>query len=220
MQWPYLLFDLDGTLLDTSEGIKKSVEHTLRQLNLPALSDEVIRTFVGPPINRSLQQTFHLNDEETAHATAVFRDLYKNQYLFYAEAYQGIPELLDALRAAGYKLAVATYKREDYAVMVLEKFDLFRRFDVVKGCDFESKLTKTDIVKLALKELGCQDPKNAALVGDTVHDQTGAAACGMDFIAVTYGFGFKPGEHPEASVCFDDVPQLKAFLLKQNTQEG
>ena len=212
LSYPVLLFDLDGTLLDTSEGIRKSVEETLRIMKLPQLPEETIRSFVGPPINRSLQETFQLSDEDTARATNVFRDLYKEQYLFCAEPYPGVFETLDHLRDAGYQLGVATYKREDYAIRLLEHFELARRFRVIHGCDFESRLSKTDIIRQTLADLGCE-PKDAVLVGDTVHDQHSAEECGMKFFAVTYGFGFVPGEPVRAEGCFDSVSALERILI-------
>lgn len=210
---PILLFDLDGTLLDTSEGIRKSVKETLRLMELPQLSEEVIRTFVGPPINRSLQSTFHLSDEDTVRGTNLFRDLYKDKYLFEAKPYPELYEVLAELAQAGYRLGVATYKREDYALRLLDHFHLTECFQVIHGCDFESRLSKTEILRMTLADLGCENPKDATLIGDTVHDQKSAEECGMSFLAVTYGFGFVPGEPVRADGCFDTVRELGNYLL-------
>lgn len=215
MRWNYILFDLDGTLLDTSAGIQKSVEHTLHELSLPKLSPEHIRTFVGPPINRSLQGTFHLTDEQTQVATNLFRTLYKDKYLFEAAPYPGVYELLKKLREAGCQLGVATYKRDDYAHQLLDYFNLTALFDQVQGCDAESKWSKADIIQQVLERMGCTDKAQAVLVGDTVHDYTGAKQCGIHFAAVGYGFGFTPAEReslPEVQVYCEDAQQLWDYL--------
>lgn len=214
MSYKVLLFDLDGTLLDTSAGISKSVKETLQIMRLPSLPEKTIRSFVGPPINHSLQETFHLSDEDTIRGTNLFRDLYKGKYLFDAEPYPGLYEMLDAFNKAGYRLGVATYKREDYAKRLLEHFNLARYFQIIHGCDFESRLSKTDIIRLTLADLDSR-PEDAALVGDTVHDQRSAEECGMAFYAVTYGFGFVPGEPVRAEGCFDSVSGLERFLLSR-----
>lgn len=216
MRWKCILFDLDGTLLDTSAGIQKSVEHTLRELALPALPTEVIRTFVGPPINRSLQKTFQLTDEQTQIATNVFRTLYKEKYLLEAAAYPGVMELLKKLREAGAKLGVATYKRDDYARQLLDYYGLSPLFDQIQGCDMESRWSKTDIIEMVLQRLGCMDKEQAVLVGDTVHDYTGAKECGIAFAAVGYGFGFSESERaalPDVQVYSENIQELTNYLL-------
>ena len=219
LPYPILLFDLDGTLLDTSEGIRKSVEETLRIMGLPQLPEEIIRSFVGPPINRSLQVTFNLSEADTIKGTNLFRDLYKTKYLFDAKPYPDLYEVLTDLKQAGYKLGVATYKREDYAIRLLDQFKLTAFFHVIHGCDFESRLSKTDIIRLTLKDMKCSVPKEAALIGDTIHDQRSAEECGISFLAVTYGFGFVPGESVRAEGCFDSVRELGENLLSYNKRK-
>lgn len=184
-----ILFDLDGTLLDTGEGIRHSVRYTLKKLGLPELSDDVIRKFVGPPIQNSLQMYAGLNAEESQYGANIFREFYKSQALYEARLYDEIIPLLVKLKESGFKIAVATYKREDYAIDLLKHFHIADYCDVIHGADNENKLTKADIVNLCCDELGV-DKRYIVLVGDTIHDAKGAMIAGIKFCAVTWGFEF------------------------------
>lgn len=185
-----ILFDLDGTLLDTSEGILESVEYTIRTLKLPMLSRRELLQFVGPPIQNSLSAFLGLNAEESQRGATVFRNYYKEKALCKAVVYDGIFDVLDYLKQKDIKIGVATYKREDYAKTLLEHFGIASYCDVIHGADNENRLRKSDIVSLCCGELGCGLPQ-IALVGDTVHDAEGACKAGVKFIAVTWGFGYK-----------------------------
>lgn len=185
-----ILFDLDGTLMNTSIGIIKSVDYTVEKLHLSPLTEEVKKTFIGPPIFNSLQKTYGMTDEEAKNATEIFRDVYKNKFLFEAVVYDGIEELLQTLQK-DYILAVASYKRDDYCKMLLEHFGLAKYFNFIMGADAENKLKKSDIVQACMDNFNITNPKDAVLIGDTEHDALGAEALHMDFIGVTYGFGFK-----------------------------
>lgn len=190
MRYTLIIFDLDGTLLDTSAGALKSIDFTIDILGLAPLSNEVKKSFIGPPIYDSLKNTYGMDDILAAKATAIFRDVYKNNFLYEAEIYKGMESVLSSLKNRGYKLAVATYKREDYAVMLIERFNLRRYFDCVKGADNEGILKKQDIVEMCMAYCGAEKERSV-LIGDTHHDAEAAQNIGIDFIGVTYGFGFK-----------------------------
>ncbi|MBQ8983560.1 MAG: HAD-IA family hydrolase [Lachnospiraceae bacterium] len=185
------VFDVDGTLLDTSEGILNSVKHTIDVFGKPMPDPETLRSFIGPPIQNSFQKEYGLSKEEADTMAAEFRKVYKDIYLFGAVPYEGIYECMDTLRKAGVKLAVATYKRQDYAEKILKHFAFDRYCDVIYGSDFEGKLSKMDIIEKCMKDLGSTDYKNAVMIGDSWHDANGAEQLGVDFIGVTYGFDFR-----------------------------
>ena len=184
-----VLFDLDGTLLDTSAGICHSVRYTMDRLNIPQPSDEKIKEFVGPPIQESLIKYAGLSIEDAQNGANIFRDYYKNEALYEASLYEGIIPLLVQLHKKDIKIGVATYKREDYAIDILKHFEIAKYCDVMHGADNENKLTKADIIDLCIDELGVQK-QNIILVGDTEHDAKGAAHAGIKFCAVTWGFGY------------------------------
>lgn len=199
-----ILFDLDGTLLDTSEGICHSVRYTLDQLQLPQPSEESLREFVGPPIQESLMRYGELSMEEAQRGANIFRNFYKSQALFEASLYDGIIPMLEQSREQGLKIGVATYKREDYAIDILKHFEIAKYCDVMHGADNDNKLTKADIIELCCEEL-CVLKQNIILVGDTEHDAKGASQAGIKFCAVTWGFGYVSGkvfsEYPYHYIC-------------------
>jgi len=191
LRYDTVIFDLDGTLLDTSEGILRSVKYTVEQLGFPLPAPEVLRTFIGPPIQDSLRRAYDLTREEAAEAAEIFRNRYKDHDLLYASVYPGIPELLGKLRAEGLKTAVATYKRQDYTGKLLAGFGLDTLVDAVCGSDFEGKLTKSDIIDNAVLETRSADRTRIIMVGDSDNDLIGAKKAGLRFAGVTWGFGFR-----------------------------
>lgn len=210
-----VIFDLDGTLLDTSAGVLKSVDYTIDKMGYQPLENEVKRTFIGPPIKKSLMKQYGLSEEEADRATEIFRDRYKNHDLFLAKAYEGIYDLLDALRENGYKIGVATLKREDYAIEILEHFQIAEHCDVICGSDFASKMTKKDVLLRCESLMGLTLSKEGILIGDTTSDAVGAFEAGVDFMAVTFGFGFRTDsdvkEHPHVFTA-DTVEDIRGFF--------
>lgn len=186
----FVSFDLDGTLLDTSEGIVQSVKYTVERMGLTLPKDMDLGFFIGPPIQMSLQKCFNLNAETAQKGADIFRAYYKSEALFMAKPYDGVFELLEELRNRNLKIGVATYKREDYALDILHHFHIADYCDVMCGSDNNNVLTKGDIIRNSYREVGVL-PKETIYVGDTEHDAKGAQEAGVPFVAITWGFGFK-----------------------------
>lgn len=184
-----VLFDLDGTLLDTTEGVLESAIYAAKNLGYPELPHETMLTFVGPPIQQSFIKWYGCTAEKAQEAANVFRSYYKENALFKADLYPGIIELLKELKLRGVKIGVATYKREDYAVSILEHFGIAPFCQTMHGADNYNKLTKADIVNICIQELSSLKD-GVVLVGDTEHDAKGAIEAGIPFFGVTFGFGF------------------------------
>lgn len=188
-----IIFDLDGTLLDTSEGVLASIRHTIKTMNYRELPLETLLTFIGPPVKHSLIKHYGLTDQEAEEATEVFRQQYKDEDLLKARPYDGILELLKSLKDQGFLVGVATLKREDYAVTILEHFGIAEFCDLICGSDFANKMTKADVLKKCMDGLKL-NPSETLLIGDTSSDGNGAKEAGADFMAVTFGFGYKTKE--------------------------
>ncbi len=193
-KYDLVIFDLDGTILDTTEGVLSAVKYTIRQLNYPMISDEQLATFIGPPIQDSFATTYNLSGDILQEIATIFRNRYKDFDLLKATPYSGIFELLRLLEDNMIKSAVATYKREDYALTLLKHYEFDKYMSSMHGADHENKLKKQDIIQLCMEEVGVKDKSRVVMVGDTIHDAIGAEKIGVDFIGVTYGFGFTDAE--------------------------
>jgi phosphoglycolate phosphatase len=205
-----VVFDLDGTLLDTTKGILGSVSYAIDSLGLPPLlSREVMLSFIGPPIADSFAKHYGLSGELLQKAVEAFRSDYGNNRIFEATPYPGIYDVFEYLHKSNVKTAVATYKREDQALKLLRHYSFDRYTDVMFGADPDNKLQKKDIIMKCIDKSGLASPK-ALVVGDTLHDARGAEQSGLDFLAVTYGFGFKTE---------DDLSGVNAVAFVENPQQ-
>lgn len=177
-------------MLDTSEGIIESAQFAASKMGLKNLPYKEWRMFVGPPIQNSFITHFGCTKEKAQEAANIFRAYYAAEALFKAVPYDGIYKLCDHLKCRGIKMAVATFKREDYAVKLLRYFHFDEYCSPMRGADNYNVLTKADIIDLCIREMN-EAREDCVLVGDTEYDSLGAIQAGVAFIAVTYGFGFK-----------------------------
>lgn len=185
------VFDVDGTLLDTSEGVLSSVQYTINKHNLPTIDEIKLRTFIGPPIQDSFARVYGLTGDILQELAVTFRNQYKDVDLLKAVPYHGIYKVFEALLDVGIKPAIATYKRQDYATVIMNHFGFNKYTDVIYGADHENKLKKRDIIEKALKDCGAVDFSQSVMIGDSDNDAIDASGIGTKFVGVTYGFGFK-----------------------------
>ncbi len=212
MGYEAVFFDLDGTLLDTSKGVFRALDHISARYRLPALSEEEKRSFIGPPIQESYKKHFSLSSERAMELANEWRNAYKQLYLLDAVPYDGIYDLLRWCRARGIKTGVATNKREDYTRMLLEHFSFTELFDHIAGSDFAGRLTKADLIRACMARTGVAEPAGCVMVGDTDSDRNAAAQAGVGFIGVTYGFGFKRSMAPASFPLADNCIQVEEHL--------
>ena len=212
MHYRCVLFDLDGTLLDTGEGIAASFTHAANRLGLPPLSPDELSACIGPPLSDSWARLYGLTDDRLDEAVRVFREYYNTVGIFKASVYPGVAEVLETLGGQGRTLGVATYKREDSAEKILEHFGLRKQFSCVFGSDPGGERSKTDIVELCLRSAGVAERNRAVLVGDSSSDAEAARKAGIAFVGVTYGYGFKCGNavqtfpHVAIAGSFEELP--------------
>jgi phosphoglycolate phosphatase len=191
-----LIFDLDGTLLDTSDGVIESALFAAETLGQPRLPREELLDFIGPPLTDSFPKHYGFDESTTWEAIRLFRQHYQEGAVFLAKPYDGIYDLCRTLQDRGIAMAVATNKIEPMARKLLARFGFDRYCSPIRGADAEGNLKKSDLIRLCLKELNVR-PQDAVLMGDTVFDAEGAADAGVHFLAVTYGFGFRNREDAE-----------------------
>ena len=182
-----ILFDLDGTLTDSGEGIINCAILALKHFGCPIPTPEQMRTFVGPPLHESFIK-YGVPADKADEAVAVFRSRYIPIGKYENKPYPGIHDLLKKLKEDGHTLYVATSKPETMANDVLEHFELAHYFDCICGASMDtSRSTKEDVIAYLL-ELSGRD-ENILMVGDTKFDVIGAAAHGIPTIGVSWGYG-------------------------------
>ncbi|MFB7138207.1 HAD-IA family hydrolase [Gottfriedia sp. NPDC056225] len=210
MRYSTVIFDLDGTLLDTSEGIMVGASYTANKMGGPNLTSTQQKSFIGPSPFYSFMRECGYTERKAREAVEIYRKRYREKGQFEAKHYEFIQELLVTLKGKGYKTAVATLKRDDLAKDILLNFELVTYFDSINGIDEMDTLSKADIIQLCLKDLQQVDLSEVVLIGDSVHDAVGAENVGIDFIAVTYGYGFKSKQ---------DVIQSKNVYIAETVKD-
>ena len=188
----YLLFDLDGTLTDSAEGILRCVQYALEQCGTPEPDAEKLRPFIGPPLLDSFQEFCGMPPARAAFAVEQYRKRFSTVGLLENAVYDGIPELLEKLREHGYVLAVATSKPEEYAKRIADKFDFAKYFAGIYGATMDGSLIrKADVIRYALDNLGVERENydQVVMVGDRNNDIYGAKENGIQVIGVLYGYG-------------------------------
>lgn len=181
-----VIFDLDGTLTDSAQGIVSSFRHALAEIGAEIPDGDLTSRIVGPPMHHTLQA---MGLEDTDAAVAAYRADYSTRGWTMNSLFEGIPQLLTDLRKAGVRLAVATSKAEPTARRILEHFGLDEHFEVVAGASLDgARATKAAVMAHALAQLEPL-PERVVMVGDRAHDVEGAAAHGIATVVVEWGYG-------------------------------
>jgi phosphoglycolate phosphatase len=182
-----ILFDLDGTITDSGEGIINCAELALRHFGLPVPDRAAMRVFVGPPLDETFMK-FGVHPDQTDEAIRVYRSRYIPIGKFENSPYPGVEDLLARLKARGHKLYIATSKPEQMSVDILEHFGLAKYFDRICGATMDgSRSKKADIITYLLQSTGAA--ADAIMVGDTAYDVIGAAEHQIPCIGVSWGYG-------------------------------
>ncbi len=208
-----ILFDLDGTLTDSGEGIINCAILALEHFGLPVPSREEMRVFVGPPLHETFVR-FGVPKDKAEEAVVVYRSRYIPIGKYENTPYPGIRELLEALKAEGHKLYVATSKPEQMSVDILQHFDLAKYFDQICGATMDtSRTNKEAVIAYLLEQNGRAD--NMVMVGDTKFDVIGAKAHGIPTVGVSWGYG-KVGDMVDAgAVAIADTAGELLELLRR-----
>jgi len=207
-----ILFDLDGTLTDSGEGIINCVIYALERFGLPIPPRESLRYFVGPPLHESFVKQ-GVPADQAEEAVAVYRERYIPIGKFENTPYPGIRELLETLKAAGHTLYVATSKPEQMSIDILEHFDLAKYFDKICGATMDtSRTNKEAVISYLLKQNRTSD--TVIMVGDTKFDVIGAKAHGIPCIGVSWGYGTATEMLDAGAYAIaETIDQLRQLLL-------
>lgn len=212
-----VLFDLDGTLLDSAPGIFDAFRHTLAQFGAEATPQQ-LRRFLGPPLRESFARL--LAPGEVERAIGIYRLRYAEKGGALTGVYPGVPQMLAALRAAGYTVCLATSKLQPVALRLLQEKGLADAFDFIGGSSGDSVLdTKTAVMRQVL----CQPMlrgKRAVMVGDRDNDMQGAADCGVPALGALYGYGSAEELAPYAPLAMlSSVEAVRDWLLAHRARE-
>lgn len=188
-----VLFDLDGTLIDSGAGIRRCADLSLQHHGLPPLTDEQFGAFIGPPLATSFG-SLTPDPSLTEPLVVTYREHYAAGGMYEYTVYDGVPEMIDEMIDRGFTIAVATSKVTPFAREVLIHAGLSDGFELILGAEFDgTRGTKTLVMADVLSSLAIDDPTSVVMVGDREHDAHGASDLGTGFIGVAWGFG-RPGE--------------------------
>ena len=219
LKYDYYLFDFDGTLADSGEGIRKSVAYSLEKMNWEVPSREVLNSFIGPPLHGSYVR-LGMTEAEAERAVALYRERYTETGIFETQVYPGIAQMLRRLRRGGAYVAVASGKPEVMLKRVLAHFGLDQYLNASVGVSLDRRdADKRDLIMRALPEGA--DLSRACMVGDRCFDMDAARALGMAAVGAGYGYG-PEGELAAsgADVIFDDVASMAGWLAEGTAPDG
>ncbi|EKQ50159.1 MULTISPECIES: HAD family hydrolase [unclassified Clostridium] len=186
----YILFDLDGTLTDSGEGITKSVQYALKSFGIVVDNLKDLNKFIGPPLKDSFKKFYNFDDEKAELGLKKYREYFADKGIYENSLYDGIVEVLEVLKKNNKKIILATSKPEVYAKEILRYFKIEHYFTFAAGADFEeTRVNKGDVISYALKEAGVSDLSKAVMIGDREHDIIGAKENNIKCIGVLYGYG-------------------------------
>ena len=209
-----VLFDFDGTVFDTVEGITKSVQYAVRKHGMDAELD-ALRCFAGPPLVDKFMEVFAVDEAEAKQMVADFRERYVPVGVYESRPFPGIHELLTRLHEAGFLIGIATSKPQPMAELLLDRAGLRDSFDLIVGSGSGIlNDEKWQIVTRAMEGLGSV-PDETVLIGDTMYDVEGAHKCGIPCIGVRWGYAAEGElEAAGAAAITENIEELYNLLKK------
>lgn len=211
-----ILFDLDGTLIDSSEGITRSAQYALAHYGIDEPDLKKIYFFIGPPLVYTFMEHYHFSKEKAVEAVAVYRERYHKIGIFECSLYPGVRECIEELKRQGYLIGMASSKPEESCRRILEHFGILELFDDVVGATMDGRIdTKEEVLNEVMRRWSDIPREEMCLIGDTMFDIEGANKVGVPSIAVSFGFGdvdemLKAG----AKTVIDDLRELPDVVKK------
>ncbi|MDD6058128.1 MAG: HAD hydrolase-like protein [Clostridiales bacterium] len=209
-----VLFDLDGTLVDSEEGITKCVQYALRDCGIEVPNLESLRCFIGPPLEYSFRLRYGMTEEAAWNAVQKYRERYDVKGILECHLYDHVEEALSRIKEKGYLLALASSKPEIACRHILERFHLTSYFDEIVGSTLDGSIsTKEEVLLEVCRRMSRIDKEQMCLIGDTKYDAIGAAALGIRCIGVSYGFGTREELLSQgAEIVLDDIREVESYL--------
>ena len=211
----YILFDLDGTIIDPKEGITKGVQFSLQAFGIQVEDRDTLTPFIGPPLWDSYKKYYGFNQEEAKLAVAKYREYFAPKGIYENVLFDGMVELFEKLKKANKQLILATSKPTVYAQRILEYHNIGDYFSFVGGCELDGRRSrKGEVIQYVLENMKVSEPENAIMIGDREHDVIGAKEIPIDSIGVCYGYGsLEELANSGATYIAKDVEELSNILL-------
>lgn len=188
--YDYILFDLDGTITDSKPGIINCIKYALDGKGIMHPADNIFDKMVGPPFRVSMKEFLGLDMPMIEQLITLYRGKYEVDGWRQCKIYDGVTDMLDALKAAGKHLAIATSKPIKFTDIMVRELGLLKYFDFVGGASSDaSRDSKADVINHVLEKLGVEDKSKVLMVGDRLYDIEGAKLCGVECAAVMWGYG-------------------------------
>ena len=207
MKYKLVIFDFDGTIADTSEGIIDAHRYTLSYMGRNVPTNEVLKNIIGGQLLKTYMNSFDFSEKEARKAIKVYRERYAKVGIHKATLYPSFEQMISTLRKKGYKLGVATLKAERFAKEMLKEMGIQQYFDGICGMDEGDELNKAGLIKKCCSLCNVKECETI-LVGDSNNDIKGAKEAGIAFLGVTYGFGLKR----EIEYEFDTVDKVENII--------
>ncbi len=211
-----ILFDLDGTLTDPSEGITSCIAYALEKLKVPCPPKQQLIKYIGPPLWQSFAELLNTSDKgEALAAVALYRERFSTAGLFENKPYEGITEALERISSCGYELYVCTSKPEVFAAKIVDHFGLSGFFRKIYGSGLDgTHVEKNELIAHLISAEGL-DSAHTVMIGDRIYDISGARANGIKGYGVSYGFGEK-SEFEGAETVFGCPSEIADHFTAQN----
>lgn len=189
----YILFDFDGTVVNTGEGILKSLQYSFYEMGHEVPSQEELKKFIGPPVYYSFTHYYGIGEDEVGDYIRKYRERYKREGIYECELYKDMLTLLGTLKDSGYTSGIASSKPEHLIFDVADYLDITKYFDAVVGVksDASRHTTKTGLILEAMDKLDVSDKSQVLMVGDRHYDITGAKGAGVSSCGCLWGYGNK-----------------------------
>ena len=189
-EYDYYLFDFDGTLCDTTEGIFNSVIYSLKCFGIEETDMEKLHFFVGPPLFESYKTLYGVTDEEAKYLIEKYRERYRVKAAEESRLYDGIREMLQKLKAKGNKIAIASSKPEIFVKEISDYHNISQYYDFISAEKLSNNhSSKAQLITTCLEHFGNPSKESVIMIGDRFYDIDGAKAVDLDSAGAIYGFG-------------------------------
>ena len=187
--YKYILFDLDGTLIEPKEGITKCVAYALNKFGIKVKNLDDLTVFIGPPLIDSFMKYYNMSLDDAKLAVKFYRERFQVNGILECELYKNVQETLKKLKEKNKILIIATSKPEDFTNSILKRLDIYKYFDLIVGATLDgSRGEKSGVIKYALDQINIIDLSEVIMVGDRMFDIFGAKKNNIDSIGVSYGY--------------------------------